>query len=368
MKIEKVADKKGLKKFLKFTDKLYKGDENYVPQMKADLKKVMTDLVLVKKTYTALIVTDGRDTLARLVYTVSKHKQYGNIDCGFFSHFECVNDKAAAKLIIDAMCDDLKKRGITRVEGTYFPFDQDNRRGILVEGFDKPPVLLTSYNKPYYKDLLEYCGLGKDFDTLAYALTKDTMPTQRYRKVAEMAEKRYGYYIEAADFSKLDTLIQEVGDVIKRATTEDIFQDAPSIDAIRNIVCQWKNFLKEEFCLMARRAEDNKLIGTVIAVPDFNQVFKKMKGSLNPAALIKMLYYKNKITTVRGLLQYVLPEYQNRGVALSLYLALFDACDAHGVTLIEAGTMMENNAKPNAAIKSAGGVLYKRYRLFGKAL
>ena len=119
---------------------------------------------------------------------------------------------------------------------------------------------------------------------------------------------------------------------------------------------------------MARRASDHKLIGTVIAVPDFNQVFKKMKGSLNPVALVKMLYYKNKITTVRGLLQYVLPEYQNRGVALSLYIALFDECDRHGVTLIEAGTMMENNVKPNAAIKSAGGVLYKRYRLYGKKL
>ena len=75
---------------------------------------------------------------------------------------------------------------------------------------------------------------------------------------------------------------------------------------------------------------------------------------------------KNNVCKVSALA--VLPEYQNRGVALSLYIALFDECDRHGVTLIEAGTMMENNVKPNAAIKSAGGVLYKRYRLYGKKL
>ena len=368
MNVERVTNAVGLRKFLKFTDKLYKDDKNYVPQMKADLKKVMKKLLLDGGGYTGLMVTENGRVLARLAYTVAKHKQYGGIDCGFFSHFECVNDQKAADMILGAMCDDLKKRGVTHVEGTYFPFDQDNRRGILVEGFDKPPVLLTSYNKPYYKDLLEGFGMGKDFDTLAYAMTKETIPIDRYRKVSEMAMKRYGYYIEPADFSKIDTLVEEVGEVIKSATTDDIFQDAPTIEAIRNIVGQWKSFLKEEFCLMARRASDHKLIGTVIAVPDFNQVFKKMKGSLNPVALVKMLYYKNKITTVRGLLQYVLPEYQNRGVALSLYIARFDECDRHGVTLIEAGTMMENNVKPNAAIKSAGGVLYKRYRLYGKKL
>jgi len=199
-------------------------------------------------------------------------------------------------------------------------------------------------------------------------MTKQTMPVERYRKVAQYSEKRYDYYVETADFNNIDKLIDEVGEVMKAATTEDIFQDAPSIEALRTIVTEWKNYLREDLCFFARRKSDDKMIGVIIAVPDFNQLFRRMKGKINLISLCKMLYYKNKITTVRGLLQYVLPEYQNKGAVLSLYIALFDACEKMGVTLIEASTMMEKNVKPNEAIKSAGGVLYKRYRLYGMNL
>lgn len=369
MQIQKVADKKALSKFLKFADALYRGDKFYVPYMKADLKKVLTKLVLQDKTYTALIAVRDGKTVARLLYTVDRHKQFKELgECGFFSLFECEDCQTTADTILSEMCGDLRRRGIKRVEGTYFPFDQDNRRGILVEGFDSAPVLLTSYNKDYYPRLLQNFGMTKDFDTLAYAMTPDTLPIEKFRRVSSLTEKRYGYYVETADFDDIDKLIGEVGAVMKAATTEDIFQDAPSIEALRNIVRQWKKFLKEELCLLARSAADGKLVGVVIAVPDFNQVFRRMKGRLNPVALAKMLYYKNKITTVRGLLQYVIPEWQNKGVILSLYAKLFDACDKMGVNLIEASTMMENNTKPNETIKSAGGVLYKRYRLYGMRL
>lgn len=368
MQIKKVKDKKSLNLFLKFTDKLYKKDEFYVPYMKADLKRTLTRVVLVDEIYTALILSDGKNVQGRILYTVDKHKQFGNEPCGFFSMFECVNDQQAANLLLNAMCDDLKSRGVTRVEGTYFPFDQDNRRGILVEGFDCAPVLLTSYNKPYYKELLKNFGMHKDFDTLAYAMTKQTIPIDKYRKVSQYSEKRYDYYVETADFDNIDVLIKEIGEVMAAATNEDIYQDAPSVEALHNIVSAWKNFLREDLCLFARRKSDGKMIGTIIAVPDFNQVFRKMKGKLNPVALCKMLYYKNKITTVRGLLQYVLPEYQNKGAVLSLYVALFDAADRMGADLIEASTIMENNSKSNESIKSAGGVLYKRYRLYGMDL
>lgn len=368
MEIVKVDDGKKLKKFLRFQDKLYKGDENFVPYIKSDIKKTLKKLLFEDKTYTALTAEENGVTVARILYTVDKHKQYHIDNCGFFYMFECVNDQKAADAIFSAMCVDLKSRGVAHVEGTYFPFDQDNRRGILIDGFERPPVLLTSYNKKYYPALLENFGMKKDFDTLAYALTKETMPIERYRKVSEMAKKRYGYYIECADFDNIDTLITEVGEVMKEATTEDIFQDAPSIEALRSIVSQWKAFLKEELCLLARRSSDNKLLGVVIAVPDFNYVFQKMKGKINPVSILKMLYYKNKIKTVRGLLQYVIPEYQNKGVILSLYLALFDSAEKMGADLIEASSMMENNKKPNDAITSAGGVLYKRYRLYGMDL
>ena len=84
MQIKKVKDKKSLNLFLKFTDKLYKKDEFYVPYMKADLKRTLTRVVLVDEIYTALILSDGKNLQGRILYTVDKHKQFGNEPADFF--------------------------------------------------------------------------------------------------------------------------------------------------------------------------------------------------------------------------------------------------------------------------------------------
>jgi hypothetical protein len=325
--------------------------------------------LLKEKTYKAVVVLDGKKPVGRVVWTKHEHKQFPEKGlCGFFSHFECVDNQKVADLIMRAVADDLKKDGITYLEGTYFPFDQDNRRGVLIEGFEYPPLILTSYNPKYYGALLENFGMKKAFDTIGYKMPMEEIPIARYGKVDQMAQKRYGYHVESADFSKLDKLIAEVSDVMKASTTDYNYQDAPSPEQLEAIVRQWRSFLQPRYIKVARKNEDGKMIGVVVAIPDFNQVFKKMKGSINPVGLIRMLYWKKRITLVRGMLQFVLPEYHGLGVSLALYISLFHEAEKDKVTMIEAGTMMENNTKPNAAIQSAGGKLYKRYRIYGLAL
>ena len=67
-------------------------------------------------------------------------------------------------------------------------------------------------------------------------------------------------------------------EVMAAATNEDIYQDAPSVEALHNIVSAWKNFLREDLCLFARRKSDGKMIGTIIAVPDFNRSEERRVG------------------------------------------------------------------------------------------
>ncbi len=87
----------------------------------------------------------------------------------------------------------------------------------------------------------------------------------------------------------------------------------------------------------------------VIAFPDFNQVFKKLKnGKLNLINKLKLLYYRKRgITRARQLVSGVIPEYQKSGIIGPLFLKLTDACKALGITELEMSWVGDYNETVN---------------------
>lgn len=82
----------------------------------------------------------------------------------------------------------LAATGVEYVEGAYWPFDPDNRRGILVKGFEFQPVIFTSYNPEYYPELLENFGFEKHFDTLTFKMEPNEKQIERHTRVSEYAK------------------------------------------------------------------------------------------------------------------------------------------------------------------------------------
>ena len=349
-------------------DALYRGDKYYVPYMRGDLLRILKKLVLEDKSYTALAVEQDGRYIARVLFTVGQSKQLKKEKCGFFSHFECINDRACAHALLSEMCRILKEQGADYVEGTYFPYDQDNRRGILVDGFEHEPMILTSYNPPYYGALLEGCGFHKDFDTVSYQLSYERYDYARIAPVTKRLLERYDLYVSHADFSKIDREISDVQAVISAATTDIVFDQAPSREDLFRIVKNWRSFLWEDLVFICRRRSDDKPVGVIMGVPNFYTVFRKMNGKTNPVSLVKALYYRSRIKSVRAMLQYVIPEYQNKGVNFALYHEFYNTCCRRKITYIEAGTIMENNAGSRRNVEKGSGMLNKIFRIYGREL
>lgn len=368
LRVFEVTNFRQLNAFLKVPQAIYRGDQLYVPYMKADLKRTLKKLLFEEKSYTALLAEDGGKPVARVLFTVAPSKQLGLDRCGFFSHFECIDNRDCANLLLGKMFEILKGRGVSYVEGTYFPYDQDNRRGILVDGFLQEPMILTSYNPAYYGSLLESVGFHKDFDTVSYALDYSRYDVKRIAPLVEKVLSRYDLYIAEADFSNLDREIEDVHKVISMATTDIIFQDAPTCEDLHRIVGGWKSFLWRDFIHICRRRSDNEPVGFMMSIPNFYTVFRKMKGRSGPVALLKALYYRRKITSVRAILQYVIPEYQSKGVNFALYHAFYTACKKRGILKMEGGTIMEHNDISRKNVEKASGVVNKVFRIYGREL
>ena len=101
MKVVEIKEVKAVKKFINMADDIYRGDKFYVPYMRRDLYKTLCALVLKHKTYTALAVERNGKFIARVLFTVGAAKRIEADTCGYFSHFECVNDVEVCKLLLE---------------------------------------------------------------------------------------------------------------------------------------------------------------------------------------------------------------------------------------------------------------------------
>jgi len=360
-----VNNKKDLHRFIFFIEDLYKDDEYYVYPIFRAQKKELAEIVLKEKTYKALLSVDNDNQVkGRVLFTYDNSKKQGKEIC-YYSYFDTVNDFDVVEELFGYMEQDMKRRKIDYSEGTFSPFDPDTRRGVMVRGFNQEPSIFTSYNYEYYGTLLEQYGYIKAIDTVLLNADVNQKSKKRLNTFSKFFMRSNDVRIDSLNWKNLEQDLLDVEEIIRLASNEIVYQDAPSIDMIREVAEQMKFFLNPKFVKIARENETNKPVGFCLVVPDFNQVFKQTKGRIRP---LKIMRLKKKITRARGQMQYIVPEYQNTGLIGHIYNAVFDDFVEAGITDFEGGTMMEDNHKPITAFQKFGGEITKIYRIYGKDL
>lgn len=362
--IVEVNSKRELRKFIYFVKDLYKESEHYIYPIFYVLIKELKLHVLKKKNYKALLYKDNNVIKGRLLYTFEKSAKLKKTVC-YFSYFDAYDDQIIFNQLFAYMEADMLDHNIQYSEGTFTPYDPDNRRGVLIKGFEDDPIIFTSYNYSYYQQLFENYGYKKSHDTYSLNPKINDINKKRLNTLANYFEKRFAIRIDPIDLSNLEKEINDIHEILIESTTEVIYQEAPSIDLIRDVAKNLKTFLEPEIILIAREQDTLKPVGFTFCMLDYNQVFKKTRGRLN---LIKFILAKRKINRSRGMMQYVVPKYQGSGLIGYMYKKVYDAFEQIGIDEFEAGTIMEHNQKPLTAMNKFGAEISKIYRIYGKEI
>jgi len=371
-----VRTKADLKSFIMFPWKIYEKNKYWVPPLIGDLKKTLMPLINPKtrkkecELYLAFL--DGKP--AGRVFTgfdeILNRKKNANM--GFFSMLECINSIEVAKAIFDKAYSWFKKYGIDLIRGpvSIDGADRDEYKGLLIDSFDKPPVLLNSYNPEYYIKLFEECGFKKDYDVFAYYLDRDKLFDKDPARVIEYAKKRYSFKVDTLNLQNIDKEISDIKYILDLAVPDE-WEDlvAPSLDDIRAIAKDLISFADPDLIAIARTNDTiNRPIGFAIALPDYNQVLIHLNGRINPVSIIKYAWYKKRINAARIFIMFVIPEYRKKGTSFSIYHHIFLKGSNKGYTWGEGSTIGEENLVMRNDIESMGGQRYKTYRIFKKEL
>lgn len=369
--IKTVAAKSEMKQFLKLPWKIYEGDKCWVPPLLKDLRNSLDpvknpNLQKIKHEL-FLVLMDGKPVGRIYVGIDTCLNRKKNINMAFFSLFECINNYEAAKLLFNTASEWSVQNGAgfligpVAVTGT----DGDESKGLLVDCFERPPVIMTSYNPSYYMNLMEKYGFVKDYDVFAYYLEKDVLFKKNTTKVIEYAQKRYNFRIDTLNMKDLEGEIKAVKKVMDLAMPEE-WPDLtpPALEEVREVAKKLVSLADPELIPIARCGDEP--IGFGIALPDFNQALIHMNGRLNPLSVLKFLWYKRKIKSARMFAMFVVPAFRNKGVSYALYYTVFKNGTNKGYTWGEGSTIGETNLRMRTDIEGVGATHYKTYRIYRK--
>jgi GNAT superfamily N-acetyltransferase len=238
--------------------------------------------------------------------------------------------------------------------------------GLLVDAFDQDPYVLMPYNPPEYPRFIEAAGYVKAKDLLAWDIDATAPIGGRVRRVSERLAARLGVSLRSVDMTKagFDRDLQHLNAIYRAAWTDNWGFVAPTEAEIRQFAIELKPALDPEMVLFAEI--DGHVAGCAVAVPDLNQVLKRMNGRLFPFGLVHFLRRKSIVNRTRVLLLGVLPAFRRRGLYPLLIAELQRRAVAQGYQRAELSWTLEDNDAVNAGIVAAGGHRHKTYRLYEK--
>jgi GNAT superfamily N-acetyltransferase len=288
-----------------------------------------------------------------------------------FGFFESVEDPAVAAALFEAARGWATERGRERILGPM-DFTTNDEIGILVEGFERRPMILEPWHPPYYRELIEAQGFAKAMDVLMWELQfGDLKQGEAFdpsiHAAAEKALGDEGIAIRNMRKREMAAEVRKFMDVYNEAWGDN-WGFVPITDA--EVEFQAKNLkqvIDEDWAFMAEK--DGEVVGAALTLPDINQVMAKMNGRLLPFGWLKFLRGKGKVDQLRVFALGVKHAYRHSGVAAGLYLKhLETAAQPGAIKGGEMGWILETNEPMNRAMEGMGGKVVKRYRLYERAL
>lgn len=369
--VKVVESRKELNDFVNVPFSLYGKEEPWVPPLKGDFKKYIQgkDNALNCGPNERIVAYKEGTPCGRLLVGINTElNDYKGYKEGYIALYECIDDLEVAKALLGYAESFLQRHGMEKMKGPLSLPAGDDYRGFLVDNFEDPTLVMNTYNKPYYNDQFLAYGMEKYLDCYGYKGMFDTEQRERMEKLIPYVMKRYGFTVEKLDLKNMDREMADVKEVILKAMPEEWDDFMPPTDEeIKLIAKQLLPFADPDFIYIARDKDRNP-IGFNIALPDYNQVLKKMNGRLLPFGLFKFLYYKRKINRLRIFVLFVVPEYRRKGVTAAIYFEGLKRGMEKGYIYAEGSTIWEYNRPMQNDALGFADKPYKTYRVYIKSL
>lgn len=367
VRIVPVESRAHARSFIELPYRLYQGDPNWVPPLRA-MERARWDpkqnaSLRARWARRFLAERDGR-IVGRIAAVVDE--PFAARWCpgtGFFGFFECEDDSPAAAALFAAAEEALGTRGMTAALGPVNLSTHDET-GLLVQGFDAPPTVLSPYNPPYYAALLQASGYVGVRDFHAYRWTPESRPTRAVDRLVAAARGAAAgrVTVRPIDPKRFDDEVRAIHRVYN-ASFGDVWGFVPiAWEEFAERAAEFKRFYRPDFALLAEL--DGEPVGFGLILPDVNEALAKARGRLLPLGWLKIARAVPRIRGMRFVLLGVLPEHTGRGVAVLISAAMAETARRTGVAECELSLVQAENRPVRHVIEAFGCPPVRTFRLY----
>jgi len=291
---------------------------------------------------------------------------------GHFGFFDTVEDPEVARALMSAAEDWLRNKGMKRMNGPM-SLSANHEIGILVQGFEHPPVLDMAHSRPYQGALAEACGLKKEKDLYAWRYDSREEFNARTEKAWRTLGERPDIRLRSVNLRRLRQELDLVMEIYNETWAGKWGYVPVSKDELDKMASDMSLVLDPELAFIAE--VDGQAAGMCIAVPNLNQAIGDLKGSLFPFGWAKLLW-RTKVRRpssarliLLGIREAIRRQPKRYGfLSAAMYVEVAKRGLARGYTWAELSWTREDDRPINLGIESMGAAVYKTYRVYEKPL
>lgn len=364
IEVTEALSKKDIREFIRFPYRIYENNPYWVAPLLKDMRAwaKKKDPFFENGDLKWFLARRNDEVVGRIGVSYNKlFNERNNENSGFWGFFECIDEQEVANALFERAREESKAMGFDRVFGPCTP-SPNHDFGLLVDGYDDAPRIMSTYNPPYYVKLVENAGMTYAKQLYAYKMTRDSVFNDKLQRGVELVKKRYKVNLRKLDKKNLDRDMGLIKEIWNNAW-DDHWGFTPFTDSdVQKLKEDFQLMVEPDLILFAEM--DGKTIGMVLALPDYNEKFITFKGKLFPFNFLKLLFGKKDYKWLRIVLLGILPEYQKRGIDALFFEQIINTGMKMGFQYGDASWILEDNDPMNRGMKLANAEIYKKWNLY----
>ena len=284
-----------------------------------------------------------------------------------FYQLDCTNDDATAKSLLECAEAWSRERGMHRLIGP-FGFSDKDPQGLQVEGFGHLPVIATPSNPDWMPPLVERCGYRKLIDAVSYRVDIPPIAPELHERIAERVLRNGRFrLLHFRSKRELKPWIVPVLRLVNETYTALFGFEPMSEREMRGLAAQYMPLLDPAFVQVVVNARDEP-VAFVVAAPDLSEGLRRANGRLLPLGwwhILRAMEHSRQLDLFLGAVR---TDLQGLGLTSALGIALMKAARQRGLTHLDSHLVLETNQRMRAELERLGGTVWKRYRVYQKAL
>ena len=372
IEIKPVKTKRELKAFATFAARnLYRDCKLYVPSLYADELSVIDP----KKNFSLahcdvkcfLAYRDGK-VVGRIAGIINrKYNEIASRKCIRFSRFDCVDDSEVARKLLSAVEQFGREQGMDTMHGPWGFNDQD-REGMLTEGFERRATYVTNYNYSYYEKLVKENGFSDEAEWVEYDFTVPGEVDPRIARIAERIREKLGVTDVAETMSRKE-MVRKYGYEAIQVTNAAYAQLDCYVPVegkeVENIFQQFVTVINPRyFSLLVNRK--NEVVGMAVMLPSIAEALIRSRGRMTLPGIIRILRSIARPKELEMALIAVRPDYQKLGVNSIMIARIMKNIIEDGLKKIESNPELISNTAVQSQWTNLERKIIKRRKTFIK--